>query len=553
MNNYDIAEQFELLAKLMDIHGEDSFRAKSYASAAFNLERVEGEIFTMHASDLKAQRIGDSSIKKIEEIKATGTIKNLAILVDKTPQGILELLKIKGLGPKKINTIWKQLEIETPGELLYACNENRLTLYKGFGEKTQKNIKDALEFYFNSKDFYLLHQLQESLETITTQVSNIIKTPLQLCGNVAAQDNTVEAYEWVTTDTIEAIKNKFGADKQYKAIGAAGIEILNEQAPNFIFYNASNLGTTVFNKTSTPEFEAAFTERFGAIPNVADEAEIFTKAGLPFIPAYHRYSAACLDWYSGNSYKEIIGTNQVKGLIHNHSTWSDGLHSIEKMVQTAMADGFEYLVISDHSQAAAYAGGLSVERIKKQHEEINTLNQKYRDFKIFKSIECDILIDGALDYDETTLASFDVVIASVHSGLRMPEEKAMERLMNAIKNPFTNILGHMTGRLLLSRPGYAVNHEKIFEACAAHNVVVELNAHPRRLDVDYTQIPLALKHGVKISINPDAHFVEGFKDVYWGSIAARKGGLLTTQNLSSHSLAEFNEWLLPQQQKRNIN
>jgi len=209
------------------------------------------------------------------------------------------------------------------------------------------------------------------------------------------------------------------------------------------------------------------------------------------------------------------------------------------------------LVISDHSKSAFYANGLQVDRIKAQHKEIDALNKKLAPFIIFKSIESDILNDGSLDYPDEVLASFDIVIASIHSNLKMTEEKAMMRLLNAINNPYTSILGHLTSRLLLSRKGYPVNHEAIIEACANNDVVIELNAHPRRLDMDWRFIPAALKSDVLISINPDAHAVEGFEDCKYGVLVAQKAGLSSAQNLSSFSLDEMMEFVAFQQSKRN--
>jgi DNA polymerase (family 10) len=208
-------------------------------------------------------------------------------------------------------------------------------------------------------------------------------------------------------------------------------------------------------------------------------------------------------------------------------------------------------VISDHSQTAYYANGLLPEKIKAQHALIDELNDKLRPFKIFKSIESDILNDGSLDYDKDILASFDLVIASVHSNLKMSEEKAMKRLLNAISNPYTTILGHMTGRMLLSRNGYPVNYEEVIDACAKHNVVIELNANPRRLDMDWKWIDKAIEKGVLISIDPDAHFIEGYDDIKYGVLAAQKGGLTKAHNLSSFTLQEFEAYLQKQKQKRS--
>jgi DNA polymerase (family 10) len=239
----------------------------------------------------------------------------------------------------------------------------------------------------------------------------------------------------------------------------------------------------------------------------------------------------------------LIQPEHIKGIIHSHSNWSDGSNTLEEMVEGCIARGLEYLVMSDHSKTASYAGGLSEEKIREQHLKIDELNERYAPFKIFKSIESDILGDGSLDYSDEVLASFDLVIASVHSNLKMSQEKAMMRLTNAINNPYTTILGHMTGRLLLSRNGYPVDHNALIELCAQNDVVIELNAHPRRLDIDWEWIPKAVEKGVLISINPDAHAVEGFDDCKYGVLAAQKGGLTPQWNLSSMGLTDFQNYI----------
>ncbi len=264
---------------------------------------------------------------------------------------------------------------------------------------------------------------------------------------------------------------------------------------------------------------------------------------INFIPAFQREDPAIIDKAFASALPEVIQPEDIHAIIHSHSNWSDGVNTIDEMARACMEKGYEYLVISDHSKSAFYANGLQEDRIIEQHKLIDELNSKYAPFKIFKSIESDILNDGSLDYPDHVLASFDLVIASVHSNLKMTEEKAMSRLMKAIENPYTTILGHMTGRLLLSRNGYPVNTSAIIDACKKNNVVIELNAHPRRLDMDWHFIPEAISKGVTISIDPDAHSIEGYNDTRYGVLAAQKGGLTKENNLSSYSLSNFEQFL----------
>lgn len=304
----------------------------------------------------------------------------------------------------------------------------------------------------------------------------------------------------------------------------------------------------LFTTTGSGEFLQAFKSMFPELKydelETDNDRSVFEKAGIPYIHSCLRETSTIIEKAQQNKLPQLIQTSDIRSIIHSHSNWSDGTNSLEEMAQECIKRGYEYLVISDHSQTAAYANGLKEDRILAQHKQIDEHNKRLTPFKIFKSIESDILNDGSLDYPETILKSFDLVIASVHSNLKMTEEKAMSRLIKAIENPYTTILGHMTGRLLLSRNGYPIDHKKIIDACAVNRVVIEINAHPRRLDMDWRWISYAMEKNVLLSINPDAHFTEGFDDVKFGVLAAQKGGLTKENNLSSFSLTEFESWLI---------
>jgi DNA polymerase (family 10) len=255
------------------------------------------------------------------------------------------------------------------------------------------------------------------------------------------------------------------------------------------------------------------------------EEEVYESIGLTYIEPELREGRNEILLAKSNQLPELIEYEDLRGPLHNHSQWSDGQNTIEEMALWCINKGYSYLGMADHSKAAFYAQGLSEERVYAQQKEIDALNLKYPNFKIFKGIECDILNDGSLDYDNDVLKTFDYVVASVHSNLKMTEEKAMMRLLNAIENPYTTILGHPTGRLLLMREGYPINHKKIIDACAANGVHIEINANPYRLDIDWRYIDYAMEKGVMLSINPDAHELDGFLDMYFGTLVARKGGL----------------------------
>jgi DNA polymerase (family 10) len=319
-----------------------------------------------------------------------------------------------------------------------------------------------------------------------------------------------------------------------------------------IFYHTlkGKFNQSFFEKNCSAEFLEEWVIKFPFTETYTSEKEIFETNKVAFIHPYLRETKEIIERAKQHDLPFIITDSDITAVIHSHSKWSDGVNSIEEMALAAKQKGLQYLVISDHSKTAFYANGLTEERLIAQHKEIDELNKKLAPFKIFKSIESDILNDGSLDYSNEVLATFDIVIASVHSNLKMKEDKAMMRLINAIENPFTNILGHPTGRLLLSRNGYPIDHKKVIDACAANNVVIELNAHPKRLDIDWRWIHYCLEKNVLISIDPDAHSIEGYKDIHYGVLAAQKAGVTKANNLSSYSLQQFEDFLVLQQRKR---
>ncbi len=557
MTNAAISDNFSLLSKLMDIHGENSFKAKSYAIAAFTVEKLPDELSVFPQKKIfSIKGIGESAGQKIVEQLESGTLKILEDYIQKTPEGIIEMLqKIKGLGPKKISTIWKEMNIESIGELLYACNENRLTLYKGFGEKTQESVKKSIEFYLNTLGSYLYAQIETYALAFTNSLKLYFKDyKLELTGEFKRQFSVIEQLEWITTLSVEQLKNFFTTNG-YVVEVETNNSIAFKGNENVIlrFYIATEevFYPTLFKHNCSEIFLNKWIVEFGfdETKNYSSEEAIFSKNNIDFIPAYKREDAKIIELAKQKNVPKDIQEKDIAAIIHSHSKWSDGSNTLEEMANAAIAKGLQYLVISDHSKTAFYANGLQVERVLAQHQEIDELNKKLAPFKIFKSIESDILNDGSLDYDEDILKQFDLVIASIHSNLSMTEDKAMMRLITAIENPYTTILGHLTGRLLLSRNGYPVNHQKIIDACAANNVVIELNAHPRRLDIDWTFINAALEKNVLISINPDAHSIDGYDDCKYGVLAAQKTLLTKQRNLSSFSLQQFEAFLLTQKNR----
>jgi DNA polymerase (family X) len=558
MHNSAIADNFSLLAKLMDIHGENSFKTKTYSIAAFNIDKLPMQLHETPRDQLfKIKGIGESVGRKVVEMLDTGTLEVLSEYISKTPPGVIEMLNIKGIGPKKINTIWKEMGIESIGELLYACNENRLTLFKGFGGKTQQNVQESIEFYLLNQGNFLYAQLDEIFPQIKMYLEKIFSPDkVRSVGAYRRQELTIEELEFVILETNETIKPKF--------LTAQPPELLEENKDNLLYKlknglklrlytGQGNITEREFEKTGNAEFIQAFRKSFPKIKlDQENEAAIFSQAGISYIPPALRESATIIELAKKNKLPELIQPADVRSIIHSHSKWSDGAETIETMAEECIKRGLEYLVISDHSKTAVYANGLNEERIAEQHKYVDQLNAKLKPFRIFKSIESDILNDGSLDYPDSVLKTFDLVIASIHSNLKMHEDKATSRLIKAIENPYTTILGHMTGRLLLARNGYPIDYKKIIDACAANQVVIELNANPRRLDMDWKWIPYALEKNVLISINPDAHYLHGYDDIKYGVLAAQKGGLTKKNNLSSFQIVAFEKYLGDRRKNKKI-
>jgi DNA polymerase (family 10) len=548
MDNYAIAENFSLLSKLMDIHGENSFRSKTYSIAAFNIEKLPMQLSDTPREKIFAIKgIGDSVGKKVMEMLETGEMKTLNDYLENTPAGLVEMLNVKGIGPKKINTIWKELEVESIGELLYACNENRLLLYKGFGEKTQDNIRDSIEFYLSNQGSYLYAQIESYAQTMDRGLSShFADEKVSVTGAFRRQLEIIDVLEWCTTATAVELK-KFLLENKFDATEEDGETVAFRGPENvrlkFYLADASSFCKRLFQTSCSEDFLVGWEKQCSIPLDATSEDQIFESADIPYIIPALRENDAVITKARQNKIRPVVQPGEISSVIHCHSNWSDGINSIEEMAKDLIKRGYEFLVLSDHSKSAFYANGLTAERIREQHGNIDELNEQVKPFKIFKSIECDILNDGTLDYPNEILASFDLVITSIHSNLKMSEEKAMMRLLNAIKNPYTTILGHVTGRLLLSRNGYPVDHKKIIDACAENHVAIELNAHPRRLDMDWRWIDYALEKNVLISIDPDAHSIAGFDHVKYGVLAAQKGGLPKEQNLSSFTLQQFEDYL----------
>ena len=560
MENKPIARTLRLLSQLMELHDENPFKIKSLANAAFKVDKLPYRIAGKSLAEMeKIDGVGKSTATKIIELLETGAITELTDLLSATPEGIVEMLGIKGIGPKKIGVIWHELGIENIGELYYACNENRLIEAKGFGLKTQEEIVKVIEFRMASNGKFLYAQVDAVAGELLQKLNNILPDAIisysgefRRCCEIINELGFLVGSSDVRADVETLTQSNILQNLAVNEHTISG-ETANGLLVSISVVNTMSFHYELFAQTGTADHVQAVLARTSSDVKQADnEEEIYKKARLAYLLPELREGDTFIEKAANNQLPNLVTYQDLKGTLHNHSTWSDGVNTLEEMALYCRDQlKLEYLGICDHSKSAFYAKGLSIERVLQQYEEIDHLNKKITGFHIFKGTESDILNDGSLDYPDEILMRFDFIVASVHSNLKMDKDKATARLIKAVENPFTTILGHPTGRLLLSRKGYEFDYQKVIDACAANNVIIEINANPLRLDLDWRWHQYALNKGVKLSVNPDAHRNEGFLDMHYGILAARKGGLYKEMCLNAFSLEEIKKEFESKKQVNN--
>ena len=551
MDNDQIVDALELLVKLWDLHGVNEFKSKNLAFAARGLDKFPGLISSLSEDQLLAiPGVGKVVVKIVQDVAASGTCSDLEQIIEQTPPGLLTLLKIKGLGPKKVRTIWQELQITEIDDLLAACEDGRLANLKGFGGAVVESVTLNIRFIKSNSSKLRINKAQDLADEIAHSLSTYFHK-VTIAGELRRHCEVINSLVFlVETDDL------FGASGLLQSVEVFE-EDIKESSPftwrgfakghlipiEIHFASASEFVTKLYALSAAPDHlaQVQFYERFDG-KELSNESQIYTAMQLPYIVPEMREGLQEFDWYAKHGEKALIQYADLQGCLHNHSTYSDGKNTLSEMADACRALGLRYFGIADHSKYAAYAGGLKEEDVIRQHEEIDQLNEQWTDFQILKGIEADILPDGNLDYDASVLASFDYVVASVHAGLTMDLEKAMPRVLKAIENPYTSILGHPTGRLLLARPGFPLQMSKILDACKANGVSIELNASPYRLDLDWRYIYEAMDKGLFVSINPDAHAIAGLQDMEWGVKVGRKGGLLKELTLNALSLADIKKF-----------
>jgi DNA polymerase (family 10) len=564
MDKKDVIRALEEIAILLELSGENPFKVRSYENAARILGNLSEDIEALVAEKRlrTIKGIGEALEQKITELVTTGRLGYLEELRAKFPPSLLELFHVPGLGAKRIKALYENLGVDSLEKLKEACEAGTVVQLHGFDHKLQQKILEGLAFAAQHEGTFLLDTAMEHAEALVEHLRR--HAPLQrimIAGSLRRYKETIKDIDIVASSEYpEAVMEEF-----VKAPGVAHVVSHGTTRSSVVLKNRMAADLRVVTDAQFPFALAYFTgskqhnvvmrqrakerglklNEYGLFAEddhavaCTDEADIFRALGLPYIPPEIRED---LGEFELKETPRLVDRSDLRGLIHCHTTYSDGVAGLEEMAIAARDAGYEYFVVADHSQSAAYAGGMKPNKVKQQHKAIDALNERLAPFRILKGIECDIRKDGSLDYEDEVLYSFDVVIVSVHSHLDMGEAEATERLLRAMAHPCTTIVGHPTGRLLKQRPGYPLNWEAVFEAAVEHRVAIEINANCHRLDIDWRNVRRGRDQGVMFSIGPDAHQVPAIADVRYGVGMARKGWLGPEQVLNCLTWEELLEW-----------
>jgi len=555
------------VALLLELKGENPFKVRAYSNAARSIETLDEEVTGMiHEDRLRdIGGVGETLAQQITEFVETGKLQLLEELKKTIPPGHMEMLKIPGLGPKKIRTLSDALHIQTIGELEYACSENRLIELQGFGQKTQEKILKGVQQVKKYQGRYLYGDVVSAAETILEKIrshpkvlraslAGSLRRKMEVVGNINLVVSTQRPHDVLTAVSkfpeVEVVQFRDKGSGRYALANGVEIDLQttsDQDFPHQLYRLTGSLNHWNAMKKRADTLPIELNER-GVLRDsrpidCKEEGEIFEALGIDFIPPELREDQGEIEAAETHRLPRLICDQDLKGIFHIHSSFSDGTGSVQVMAEAAKKMGFSYVGLSDHSQSARYAGGLTLEKLQRQWEEVARLNQEMKGIHIFKGIESDILPDGSLDYEEDILRQFDFVIASVHSHFTMSEQEMTQRVIKALRNPYTTILAHPTGRLLLAREPYAIDMISIVDEAARQGVAIELNAHPYRLDIDWRLCKYAKEKGAVIAINPDAHDQEGLKDTSFGVGIGRKGWLEPGDVLNTRDPEQIKKFL----------
>ncbi len=530
---------------MLELKGESPFKSNAYYNAAREIQGLTGDLAELVSSGRirEVKGIGQALSEKLAELVGTGRLVYYEELKQSVPAGLLEMTAIPGLGPKKVMALWQKLGVTTVGELEYACVENRLASLPGFGQKTQDKIMQGILQLKRRRGYHLYAGVIGEAETVLSvlrqepglaELVGELRRRVEVIGSIDLLVGAAQVADVVTALRRVSGVTQVGMDGSVvKARSPSGLPIvvtvMERLTPHALLAATGSETHLAALAARASQRGVAWDLSPGGTPQPQPQADtedaLYAALGLPFIEPELREGLDEIEAADAGRLKPLVRAEQIRGIFHNHTTYSDGSASLEDMVEAAKRLGYRYIGISDHSQSAFYANGLKEDRIKEQHAAIDALRTRITGITIFKGIEADILPDGSLDYPDDVLARFDFVIGSVHSRFNLPEEEQTTRVVKALANPYLTMLGHPTGRLLLSRDGYRIDMKRVIDAAREHGKIVEVNANPHRLDLDWRLCRYAKTIGVKVSINPDAHATEGLEDVPFGVNVARKGGL----------------------------
>jgi DNA polymerase (family 10) len=561
MTKSQIAECLGQIATLLELKNENPFKIRAYANAARSLETFGGNIPDLQDEEALAKipGIGKSIAEKIREFAGTGACKYLEELRSEFPAAILELFSISGLGAKKIKALYEQLHISSIEQLRQACESGKVAELPGFGETTQTKICDAIARRAKHTGYFQFGQIAADTETLRKDLAaHPDAVRVDVAGSYRRRREIVRDIDLVVaTKKPEAIMEFFVKHPLVESIIARGPTKTSAHLRSGIQCDLRVVSSAEYafalnyftgSKEHNIEMRSRALERGWTlneyrlaklppdpksrkrkvpirIPKVNEEADLYLALGLDYVPPELRENCGEFEAAENHSLPRLIEKENLRGTFHCHTVASDGHNTLEEMAAAAQELGLEYLGVAEHSKSSIQAHGLNAAKLKSQIATIRKLNKKFTGFRLFAGIECDILRDGTLDFDDETLAELDFVIASVHSVFNLPEAEMTKRVIRGIENPLVTILAHPTGRLLLKREPYAIDIPAVLDAAAANGTWIELNAAPKRLDLDWRWWPRAKAKGVKCVINPDAHRVERLQDLWFGVGIARKGWL----------------------------
>jgi DNA polymerase (family X) len=532
----------EEIKRLMELKGENPFKARAFEKAAASvaghadlLERARNGTLT------ELPGVGKSIAEVLTEFLTTGKSAMREELQGSLPAGLSELTEIPGLGPKKALLLIEELGISSVAELEYACKENRLLKLAGFGAKLQAKILEGVQFRKSTQNQQRLSDAfgaAERVFRVLTQTSGGLR--VSETGALRRRMETLSALEYLVE--LPAEEARAAKLRQSLENAVAALPSGPGSLPARVhFAESGSFGSELARTTATEAHWKAVGSP--AAIRAASEEEFYAAIGMPWIPPEARETGEEVTLARAGKLERLLPWDGIRGVFHNHTTRSDGTASLEEMVAAARERGYEYIGISDHSQSAFYAQGLKTDALADQEREVRKVQEKFPDIRVFWGIESDILADGSLDYDRSVLERFDFVIASVHSRFGMDRDTMTERILEAVRNPCTRFLGHVTGRLLLGRKGYEVDLERVIAEAASHDVAIEINANPARLDIDWRWGPELRRRGTKVSVNPDAHETAGLDDVKFGVAMARKALLPGELVVNARSVDEVAKWL----------